>query len=68
MGAVNHKRRNALKAKDLRGSRLRCLMLTSMAREQVAAALNDVVSPIAAVTPEDHLDAGGFHAPGRAQA
>jgi len=63
MGAANHDRRDALKVRDLRGSRLRCLMLTTMAREQVTAVLNDLVSPIAVVTPEDHWMPEGFMRP-----
>ncbi len=43
-----------LKMRDLRGSRLRCLMLTSTPREQVAATLTQLVSPVAVVDPEHH--------------
>jgi len=46
--------------KDLKGSRLRCLMLTTMPREVVAATLNELVSPFATVSPDDHWVPRGF--------
>jgi hypothetical protein len=42
------------KAKELRGSRLRCLMLTSMPEQQVASVLTQLVSPIASVSGDTH--------------
>ena len=38
------------KAKELRGSRLRCLMLTSMPERQVASILTRIITPIPSVT------------------
>ena len=40
--------------KDLSGSRLRCLMLTSLPRHQVAATLSSLVSPFACVDDTRH--------------
>ena len=56
-----------LEKKDLRGSRLRCLMLTSLSREHVADALTDLVAPFASVGPEDHWMPGGFLRPDEAK-
>jgi hypothetical protein len=52
-----------LKVRELRGSRLRCLMLTSMPPDEVAATLEALVSPFATVTREDHWMPGGFGRP-----
>lgn len=52
----------ALRKRDLRGSRLRFLMLTSTPREQLAATLTQLASPWAFVGPNDHWMAGGFAA------
>jgi hypothetical protein len=50
-----------LPKKDLRGSRLRFLMLTSIPKEQIAKTLNDLVSPWASVDPlRDHWMPNGF--------
>ena len=38
------------RAKELRGSRLRCLMLTSMPEQQVASVLTRLVAPVPSVT------------------
>lgn len=40
--------------KDCAGSRLRCLMLTSLPAKQVSSVLNELVKPIASVTENDH--------------
>jgi len=49
------------KVKELKGSRLRCLMLTSLSRDQVASALNQMVSPFGTVTPQvDQWKPEGF--------
>lgn len=46
--------------KYLRGSRLRCLMLTSLSRESVAQTLTALVKPFALVGPKDFWMPGGF--------
>ena len=57
-----------LRKRDLRGSRLRCLMLNSMPREQVAATLTQLVAPLAAIDPQhDHWMPGGFLEPEEAK-
>lgn len=53
--------------KDLRGSRLRCLMLTSLSRERVAQALTALVKPFALVSPKDFWMPGGFLKPDEAK-
>ena len=40
--------------KDLRGSRLRCLMLTSLHRNHVARVLSSLISPVASVDETEH--------------
>jgi hypothetical protein len=40
--------------KDLYGSKLRCLMLTSLPKSPVAAALSSLVAPLAVVDPDKH--------------
>ena len=57
----------AIRERDLRGSRLRCLMLTSLSKEHVARALNDLVAPFASVGLEDHWMPGGFLRPNEAK-
>lgn len=53
--------------KDLRGSRLRCLMLTSLPRDQVVNALNQIVSPFGTVTSGDLWMPEGFLSPTEAK-
>ena len=53
--------------KDLRGSRLRCLMLTSLSRESVAQALTSLVKPFAVVSQKDFWMPGGFFKPDEAK-
>ena len=54
-----------LKRKDLKGSRLRCLMLTSLSRKQIARCLTDLIQPYGVVDgetdrwmPQGFLDSG----------
>ena len=57
-----------LRQSDLRGSKLRCLMLTSMPREQIGTTLTSLVSPLAVVDPErDRWRPGGFLDPEEAK-
>jgi hypothetical protein len=50
-----------LRKHDLRGSRFRCLVLTSMPGEQVVATLAQLVSPLALADPQrDRWMPGGF--------
>lgn len=56
-----------LKARDLRGSRLRCLKLTSMPRDQVAEILTGLVSPTAVVAESDSWMPQGFSRPAEAR-
>lgn len=53
--------------RDLRGSRLRFLTLTSMPREQVAETLTRLASPWASVGPNDHWIPNGFREPEEAK-
>jgi hypothetical protein len=53
--------------RDLKGSRLRCLLLTTDARSKVAAFLNSLVAPHAIVTAEDHWAPRGFLDPDEAK-
>lgn len=53
--------------KDLKGSRLRCLMLTSMPRKRVAAILTRMIEPIGSVKPSDAWAPCGFLEPGEAE-
>lgn len=53
--------------KDLRGSRLRCLILTSLSGKRVADVLTDMVTPFARVGLEDHWMPGGFLRPDEAK-
>ena len=46
--------------RDFKGSRLRCLLLTSEAPTKVAAFLDSLVAPHALVTTEDHWAPRGF--------
>lgn len=57
----------ALRKRDLRGSRMRFLMLTSTPREQVAEILTQLASPWASVGPHDHWMPGGFLEPEEAK-
>src|SRR5438445_11609181 len=41
-------------AKELRGSRLRCLIMTSLPEAQIAAILTRLASPIASVNAQSH--------------
>ena len=56
-----------LKRKDLRGSRLRCLMLTSLSRDHVADVLTKLIEPFGEVRPEDHWKPEGFLGPAEAK-
>ena len=56
-----------LHKRDLRGSRLRFLMLTSTPREPVAEILTQLASPWASVGPHDHWMPGGFLEPDEAK-
>jgi len=50
--------------KELRGSRLRCLMLTAMSRNQIARCLTELVQPYGGVDISlDHWMPGGFLEP-----
>lgn len=60
MNASNQSERIVLPARDLRGSRLRFLMLTSCPREQVADTLTELASPWASVDPDDYWMPKGF--------
>jgi len=53
--------------KDLKGSRLRCLMLTSMPRKQVASILTRMIEPIGSVGANDVWAPGGFLEPDEAK-
>lgn len=53
--------------RDFKGSRLRCLLLTSNAPKNVAHFLNSLVAPHAIVTTEDHWAPRGFLAPDEAK-
>jgi hypothetical protein len=55
--------RISLRERDLRGSKFRCLLLTSLPRDQVASVLNATVSPIATVTDKDLWMPDGFRDP-----
>lgn len=58
----------ALEKRKLRGSRLRCLMLTSMPRQDVARTLTDLVAPFAVVHHDRDLwMPGGFKQPDEAK-
>jgi hypothetical protein len=46
--------------REFKGSRLRCLLLTSQTAEYVAEFCNSLVSPHASVTPDDHWAPRGF--------
>ena len=52
-----------LQPKELRGSRLRCLMLTSLARKHVARFLTKMAAPIAQTYPENFWMPHGFIEP-----
>lgn len=56
-------RKIRIPARDLYGSRFRCLMLTHQPREKVALALSALVWPHASVEPEDVWLPGGFEKP-----
>jgi hypothetical protein len=57
-----------LRKRELRGSRLRCLMLTSMPRQQVAGILTEMVSPFAEVQADEGCwMPGGFLEPDEAK-
>jgi hypothetical protein len=53
--------------REFKGSRLRCLLLTSEARDRVAAFLSSLVTPHALVTTEDHWAPGGLLQPDEAK-
>ncbi len=52
MDATKNAATVVLRKRDLRGSKLRCLMLTSMPYEQSAATLTELASPFATVDPK----------------
>lgn len=56
-----------LKESDMKGSRARCLILTSMPRTEVADFLNRLVSPYADVGPDDVWMPNGFIEPDEAK-
>lgn len=49
-----------LRERDFKGSRLRCLLITSEVPDKVVAFLNSLVAPHARVTTEDHWAPRGF--------
>lgn len=53
--------------REFKGSRLRCLLLTNNAPNDVAAFLNSLVAPHALVTTEDHWAPRGFLEPDEAK-
>ncbi len=53
--------------KELRGSRLRCLMLTAMPRQQVASILSHMIEPIGSVKVSDVWAPCGFLEPDEAE-
>ncbi|MBI1212966.1 MAG: hypothetical protein GC190_16005 [Alphaproteobacteria bacterium] len=53
--------------REFKGSRLRCLLLTSAARSEVAAFLNSLVAPHARVTAAEHWMPRGFLEPDEAK-
>ncbi len=54
----------SLQPKDFKGSRLRCLMLSSLSNDQVANSLSELVSPYATVHTQDFWRPRGFIDPG----
>jgi hypothetical protein len=54
-------------AREFKGSRLRCLMTTSLSRQAVASLLQELVTPYAKVTPEDTWRPRGFLDPDEAR-
>lgn len=56
-----------LRAPELKGSRLRCLMLTSGSRAQVADRLDRLVRPVASVTAANLVMPAGFLHPAEAK-
>jgi hypothetical protein len=68
MNAVHDEATVRLQRRDLRGSRLRFLMLTSMPKEQVSATLTQLASPWASVDPlDDHWMPRGLLEPKEAK-
>ena len=55
------------RAREFKGSRLRCLLLTNNAPNDVAAFLNSLMPPHALVTTEDHWAPRGFLQPDEAK-
>lgn len=55
------------RSRDLKGSRLHCLLLTSRPRTEVSAFLNALVAPHALISPEDHWAPNGFIQPEEAK-
>jgi hypothetical protein len=53
--------------REFKGSRLRCLLLTSQADEKVTEFLTSLVAPHAFVTPKDHWAPRGFLKPDEAK-
>lgn len=53
--------------REFKGSRLRCLLLTSQAATEVANFLTSLVAPHASVSPTDHWAPGGFLEPDEAK-
>jgi len=57
----------SFRGRELKGSRLRCLMLTSLAERQVAASLSRLIEPHGLVTTQDSWQPRGFLEAGEAQ-
>jgi hypothetical protein len=56
-------RRITFREREFKGSRLRCLLLTSQSDTEVAGVLTSLVTPHASVTPEDHWAPRGLRDP-----
>lgn len=67
MTTVNYDETVTLKTRDLRGSKLRCLTLTSMPRDQVSSVLTELIAPVGSVSPEDRWIPEGFARPEEAR-
>ena len=57
----------AFNAKDLKGSRLRCMMFTNLPDERIADHLTNLVQPYATVRPDDVWMPRGFQKPDEAR-
>lgn len=61
---MKHEERTiTFRERDFKGSRLRCLLLTSQSDTEVASVLTSLVTPHASVTPEDHWAPRGLRDP-----